>query len=343
MTHATTLSGRLARAALALAGTAALVAGVLVPIGGAETAAEAATDLKGTLVLDPGTYNKTTKKYSGTIFRMLQPGGTDRYLVNADSSAPDKTYQLLKPGTDGGLQLGRYQRVPSKPFDANLNSLAKRITQPQKFFGTYWSPNTAPTDAQSGLPTPAPSLKLSGNKLTGDFSAWTPGWNGIYFNQGSPKPGDDKYPGYTSPLSGTYNKSTHKFKIRWRSLIVGGPFNNFTGEWTLEGVLADNTIGLKTAKKSVSVKRGKTAKVKATASNWTEKNLKKTKISISAPKNLRLKKKTASVSATKRGANKTVNLKLSVGKKAKKGKHKVQLIWKAGGKSISRTVTVRVR
>ena len=34
---------------------------------------------------------------------------------------------------------------------------------------------------------------------------------------------------------GTYDAKTGKFVLEWTSLIQGGPFNQFTGVWHLEG------------------------------------------------------------------------------------------------------------
>jgi hypothetical protein len=81
-----------------------------------------------------------------------------------------------------------------------------------------------------------PRLFATGRKLTGDFRAWTAEWNSIYFNQGAPKP-NGSFPGFTKPVNGTYDKKTGKYDLSWYSLIVGGPFNGFTGSWHLQGTL----------------------------------------------------------------------------------------------------------
>ncbi len=59
-------------------------------------------------------------------------------------------------------------------------------------------------------------------------------WNNEFFNQGSPKP-DGSAPGLTAPVHGTYDADTGEFVLEWSSQIVGGPFNDFTGIWHLEG------------------------------------------------------------------------------------------------------------
>jgi hypothetical protein len=71
-------------------------------------------------------------------------------------------------------------------------------------------------------------------QLTGDVSAIAASWNNEFFNQGSPKP-DGSAPGLTTPVTGTYDPDTGAFVLEWSSQIVGGPFNDFTGIWHLEG------------------------------------------------------------------------------------------------------------
>jgi hypothetical protein len=43
-------------------------------------------------------------------------------------------------------------------------------------------------------------------------------------------------PGLTAGPTGTYDAATKRYVLEWSSQIVGGPFNNFTGIWHLEGV-----------------------------------------------------------------------------------------------------------
>lgn len=201
-------------------------------------ASKSGTPLSGTLKLTAGKAVKVHGKseYTGTYFRMIEPGGTDEYFSNASSTAPDHTYTFLRPGTDGGLELGQYQPPPSPAFTSEGFARASRVTKPQAFESIKFSISTASTDAQSGAKVPAPSLVLNGNKLTGNFSAWTAEWNKIYFNQGAPKP-NGSYPGLTRPVTGSYNSKTRAFTITWYSAIVGGPFNGFTGFWHLQGYL----------------------------------------------------------------------------------------------------------
>jgi hypothetical protein len=194
--------------------------------------------LSGTLALTAGkqvkTHGKTT--YTGTYFRMIEPGGTDKYFSNPSSRATDQTYTLLRPGTESGLELGKFQPGPNPAFSSSGGALAKEITRPTPFASINFSISTAATDAQSARKVPAPSLDLIGSKITGNLSAWTAEWNKIYFNQGAPKPGGT-FPGETQPVTGTYDKKTKAFTIIWYSAIIGGPFSGFTGYWHLQGKL----------------------------------------------------------------------------------------------------------
>lgn len=214
--------------ALALA---LVISGALIGTG---LAASSRKQLVGTLALSPG--KLLHGRYTGTYFRMLLPGATDKYFSNPASRAKDHTYTLLRPGTERGLELGRFQAPPKPAFSITGSALASNITKPESFVGIKFSISTAPTDAQSGRKVSAPKLTVNGKKLTGDLSAWTAEWNGIYFNQGAPKPGGS-YPGLTQPVTGTYNARTKAFTIVWYSAIVGGPFSGFTGFWHLQGKL----------------------------------------------------------------------------------------------------------
>jgi len=198
------------------------------------------TPLSGTLEIAPGRYvpggHGSAAHYTGSYFRMLLPGATDKYFRNPNSKARDKSYTLFVPGTAGGLRLGAYQQPPSPAFASDGFALADSIVRPMKFAGIDFSISTAPTDAQSGASDSAPQLNVIGSSLIGNLSAWTAEWNSIYFNQGSPKPGGS-FPGLTRPVVGTYSAKTSAYQIIWYSLIVGGPFNGFTGYWHLQGTL----------------------------------------------------------------------------------------------------------
>jgi hypothetical protein len=202
-----------------------------------------ANKLNGLFRLVPG-----TQAISGTItgshFVMKYESGA---LANGDSPFYDKTLTPLRPGSDGGLSTVKYQPAPNPAFAGGDtgDSLASSITLPQKFFGYDFSITTDPVDRQTGQATPLPEIYEKDGKLFGQTSAWDAQWNGLSFNQGSAKP-DGTYQanpgttpswaaGGTVAVFGTYDSATKHFTLKWQSLIVGGPFNTYTGQWNLAG------------------------------------------------------------------------------------------------------------
>jgi hypothetical protein len=200
------------------------------------TAGQASGDLEGLFRVTAASCSGT--QVSGTYFRMIQPGGTNSgpWVSNNDSTCADKSYTDLAPGKDGGLSTVAFQPHPSAPFDATGSGTNDLITQPKGFFGTKFSTATNETDPQTSAKTKLPVITYDGKgKLTGNVSAFAAAWNNQHFNQGAPKP-DGSKPGLTSGPDGTFDLATKKFTIEWTTTIVGGPFNNFTGKWHLEGV-----------------------------------------------------------------------------------------------------------
>jgi hypothetical protein len=202
-----------------------------------------ANKLNGLFRLDPGAQS-ISGKITGSNFVMKYYGGA---LLNGDSPFYDKTFTPLRPGSDGGLSTVKYQPAPTPAFagENTGDSLASSIVQPQKFFGIDFSITTDSVDRQLGQPTPPAEIYEKDGKLYGQTSAWDAQWNGLSFNQGSPKP-DGSYqanPGTTPAFGtggtvaviGTYDSTTRHFTLRWQSLIVGGPFDTYTGQWNLEG------------------------------------------------------------------------------------------------------------
>ena len=219
-------AGLLGLVTILLATAALLVAGV----------GPATAQSEGALV---GTFRVTGGSCSsgGSYFRMILPtgGAGGPFVSNADSSCPDKTFTALSPGTNGGLVTGSYQPEPTPAFDADGNGRSNGITQPATFFGVQFSTSTNSTDPQTGIGAPPPAIAADGSgNLSGSLDAFAASWNHQEFNQGSPKPGGGR-PGLTSGPTGSYNASSGAFTLEWTSQIVGGPFNNFTGQWHLSG------------------------------------------------------------------------------------------------------------
>ncbi len=230
---------------------------------------DGARDLVGLFRLTPGV--SAGVQLTGTWFKMLQPGAnidTGPYMVNADSSADGGQATLLQPGTAGGFRSGGYQSEPTPAFDTGGNSNAAAITTPTKFFGVKFSISTNPVDPQTQTKVAPPTVELKGDKLVADMSSWAASWNNQNFNQGSPKPVSNtqaKAPGQAqaqrvwdwvsnkwldsapaptvsgSGATGTFDAKTGAFVLQWTSLIVGGPFNGFTGLWHLQGSFRAST------------------------------------------------------------------------------------------------------
>lgn len=174
---------------------------------------------------------------TGSFFIMVEPGGTleeGPFVENTDSPCEDQTFSPLLPGSDGGLMTGSYQPEVSPPFDDAGNGKTAVLTRPTTFFGVDFANSTNEKDPQTGDSTTVPTVTADGGTLAGDLSAFAASWNGQHFNQGAPKPGGEM-PGLTSGPTGTYDEATGAFTLEWSSQIVGGPFNNFTGIWRLEG------------------------------------------------------------------------------------------------------------
>lgn len=231
--------------------------------GDKDTASASPENLVGLFRLDPGAVSGDD--VTGTWFRMVQPGGTPEagpYMPNGDSPVLGGGTTLLEPGTEGGLRTGGFQSEPNPAF-ADGNSLAASITKPTRFFAVEFGTSTNPVDPQTQRQVSAPSVVNNDGTLSADVSAWAASWNNQEFNQGAPKPPEKEGPQVAGaeqvqqvwdwvakqwlklpqtdaaqgpPATGTYDSETRRFTLQWTSLIVGGPFNGFTGVWHLEGV-----------------------------------------------------------------------------------------------------------
>ncbi len=209
--------------------------GLALPAAAAGARHHSSTALVGTFKLDPGSCVGSTAL--GSYFRLGFPersGQKARFFFNPDSPCSDKSYTVLTPGTAGGLVTGHYQPDAMPPFSSSGSALADAIVQPQSLTAIMLSVATNAVDPQTGQSVPPPRVTDSNGRLSGQLEAWSMAWREDFFNQGTPKPG--KHPaGMATPLRGLYNASNHAFVLTWTSRIAGGPFNGFTGVWTLEG------------------------------------------------------------------------------------------------------------
>ena len=171
---------------------------------------------------------------SGSYVEMLTGSGAP--LPNISSPSANKDYTTFTPGVDGGLSTVAYEPAPAKAFSGGTsgNALANDIVLPVGFEGTNFSIDTNATDVQTGQPDPIPQIYDDNGTLNGQITAWDAQWNGQSFNQGTPKP-DGTSPSPTTTVSGTYDPTTGAFTLTWRSRIVGGAFNGYSGLWHLAG------------------------------------------------------------------------------------------------------------
>lgn len=232
------LAGAVALAGCGGSSTAAsgAASGSTTPAGAASPASAAKSSAPRTLVgyfrLTAGHCGSATSAPTGSYLAMLGAGGNG-FVKNPTGGCLNPDYSPLTPGTDGGLVTGAYQPGPSPAFDAKGDSLAQKIFHPVTFFGTAFGGATAAVDAQTSAHVPPPSITDTGGHLTANLEAFDVAYNNSYFNQGSPKP-TGGYVGTTTAATGSISCSG-AFTLTWRSLIQGGAFNNFTGQWTLAG------------------------------------------------------------------------------------------------------------
>lgn len=232
--------------------TVMLLAAVLAACGGGDDGsgggstdtpeASGPRELVGLFKIDPGTCTDAGVT-AGSSFRMVQGSGTldaGPFVPNGDSSCGDKSWNPILPGVDGGLRTAEFQILNDPPFDSAGNATTEKITKTVKFFAVGFAVATNEKDPQTGATVTAPKIMVDGGKLSGDLRAFAASWNKQHFNQGSPKP-DGSKPGITSDLTGTYDSATKRYTLQWASQIVGGPFNNFTGVWRLEGTFEPAT------------------------------------------------------------------------------------------------------
>jgi hypothetical protein len=97
------------------------------------------------------------------------------------------------------------------------------------------------------------------------------------------------------------------------------------------------------AASKASVKPGHVATLSFALGNGTTGGFPATSLSVSAPKGLDLQGgRSATVASLGAGDSRTVTLRLRVGAKARRGTYKVHVTWRLGGKTVTRTVQLRV-
>jgi hypothetical protein len=203
------------------------------PKGTAPARTAAGSAMTGRFVISSGSCTSGAVP-KGSYFSMRDPSGGA--VNNGNSPCTNQAATPLKAGTEG-LTPGRMQPFPASPGNADA------IVNPTNFFSSPFAVGTQSPDKQSGKDAAPPQILDSAGRLSGEIRSFQAFYNGAYYNQGAPKP-DGSTPGSTTTgVSGTYDSSSGAFTLEWKSTIVGGAFNNFTGVWHLEGVYRDSGSG----------------------------------------------------------------------------------------------------
>lgn len=219
-----------------------------------------AATLNGTLTINPGItpVDAITGEYiyQGGSYFVMGKALTIGKLLGAGAA--------LLPGSDGGIKLGHYQNFvldPDVPHpqgwkgDTNGDGIPDgvagteygttpvsgggTIVQPFQFGGTTLvHVGTNPISYQSGNAHPTPSAEITNCvgsicTLNLQLESWEVMWNGSAFEQG-PRPVNS---GPFTVATGTFDQSSNSYSVLWVSQINGGPFNNVTARWYLEGTL----------------------------------------------------------------------------------------------------------
>ncbi len=200
------------------------------------TPAPSEGQLNGTFQLETGKEVSGKTPPAGSWFEMFDPPTWTTPLENGNSPLKDKDYTPLSAGTDGGLETFAYQPAPTPAYNSEDDPLFDEIMQPQSFFGPNFSVLTEAIDPQTKEADPLPVIIDDNGQLSGQLTAWAVGWNGQWFNQGSPKPNPkEPLPPGSTAVSGSYDAATGHYVLEWKSLIVEGAFKNHAGLWHLEG------------------------------------------------------------------------------------------------------------
>ncbi len=210
------------------------------------TAASAPTveQLDGVFQIASGSCGSGSKP-SGSYVFLTKGGGP---IPNSSSNCDNGDYTPIEQGTTG-LRTGTFQPDPTPTFDSQGNSLATSIMKPTLFEGSDFSIATDSQNEQDNPSGPAvfppPSVILSGpNQITANLSSLNATYNGTPNSTcatGQP-PGDGCYAIGNSAVSGSYNPTTHAYKMDWSASIHGGAFNGAAANFQLTGTFVGTVV-----------------------------------------------------------------------------------------------------
>ncbi|HUQ39606.1 MAG TPA: hypothetical protein VM030_05585 [Acidimicrobiales bacterium] len=191
-------------------------------------------ELVGLFAVSPGRCGTVA---TGSWVRIVNPDGSltgGPFVENRDSPCPDRTVTPLCPGAEGGLRTGDYQPFTGSPFDFAGDARDNAIVEPVTWLSVRFALASNQRDPQAKTRVPRPTVLAKGRALSGNLRAMSVAWSGQFLNVGAPKP-DGSVPGLTGGPRGAFDERSGTYTLEWSSLLVGGPFNNSTIVFHLEG------------------------------------------------------------------------------------------------------------
>jgi hypothetical protein len=203
---------RLIAAMLALAGV-----GLASGCSGSATAA-APSKLSGVFKLTAGHCSTAHAKPTGS-YLMVVSAAQGHAVPNPRGGCANAEYTVLQPGTDGGLETGRFQGQPTPAFDANRDSTVRRIIEPATFGHFRLGFATSPRDEQdapSGAPAyPPPAALNDHGTLSVDLRSLVMTYAGRANATCAQSFGLGCWDLGSRAAGGTYDATTHHFVIDW--------------------------------------------------------------------------------------------------------------------------------
>jgi hypothetical protein len=174
--------------------------------------------LAGLFKLSAGHCTSARAKPAGSYLVVVSAANA-RAVRNPRGGCANSEYTPLSPGTDGGLETGRFQEQPAPTFDARRNSTATRLITPVAFGHYRLGFATSPRDEQgapTGAPTyPAPVALNTAGALTVDLRSLVMTYAGRANSTCAQSFGLGCWDLGSKSATGTYNPTTHHFLIDW--------------------------------------------------------------------------------------------------------------------------------
>jgi hypothetical protein len=203
---------------IALAAAAMLAAIGLSGCGGQAKAATVTRLPAGLFTLTAGACTTADARPTGSYLIVIS-AAANKAVKNPKSGCANHDYTLLKPGTDGGLAVGRFQPQPSPAFDAKRDSTAVRIFAPVDFGPFAVGFATTPRDEQDapgGAPAyPVPAATVSGTTLNVDLRSLVVTYAGPPSSTCKSSFGLGCWELGSKSASGNYDATTRHFVIDW--------------------------------------------------------------------------------------------------------------------------------